>query len=202
MSEEVLNDEMPSAPVAESHEEGGETTAQPIDVPVEASIFDAVPKMGEALPIGTYHMRGELNAEGFTDFKDGTPQEVRDFGKQPYYQVLWKVQQEPLVGRGFMDFVPYVNEETARAAAQGNSTARGIVNDRLWKAKMILEGAGYKPSGAFSFREFLLTNPEMKIQLKVVPRKQKDASGKYVATGENGNQAVHYIPLVMAGRAR
>lgn len=186
-----LEDEMPEVPQTAP----GTVQAEAGDI--DAGIYDDVPKMGEPLPKGTYHFRLDSYTQGTGEAEKDDP---FGFGAQPYFQIIWSCQQEPFVGRSFMDFAPWITPAVARAAVGPNSdpkvaAARSLINKRLWKSKAIVEAAGLKPTGSFSFKNFLDTNPEVKIQLAVKERKEKASDGTYKGTGIQGNSAAAYLPL-------
>lgn len=188
-------DDMPAAPAGTPGE------AVPVDSSGDATMFDGVPTMGEAIPIGTYHFRLEKYSSGLSKveespgvaklFSDGT--KIPD---QPWYQLQWSCQQEPHTGRVFTDFCPWVDKVGRAKAATGDVGGQLLLKDRLWKAKSILEAAGYKPSGSFDIeKDFFGQHPEVKVQLGLQTGKTKDATGKYVEDGSMRNKAVKYLSL-------
>ena len=193
-----LDDEMPQAPLAVAASVGSPEVAFSGDLSTDS--YSKVPEMGEPLPVGTYHFRLDHYTVGWSD----TPTADKDpfaFGAQPYMMLFWACQQEPCVGRSFVDFAPWVNDKTAAAANQTAnpataSEAQKIVNDRIWKLKAIATAAGYKPpqGGGFNAKSFLATNPEIKIALRQKERKEK-VGDKYVGTGKQGNVANEYLPM-------
>lgn len=191
----TLNDEFDDMPPAP----GGVPAV--IDAGGDASMFDGVPSMGDPIPIGTYHFRLEKTTTGKSKveekpgvgktYSNGTP--IKD---QPWFQLFWTCQQEPHTGRSFSDFCPWVDKEARELAKSGDPGAQILLKDRLWKAKAVLEAAGYKPSGQFDIeKDFFSTNPEVKIQLGLQPGKMKDAAGKYVEDGSMRNKAIKYLSL-------
>lgn len=177
--------ELPSAPEA--------TQEASFNTSIDASIFGDVPGLNEPIPAGTKHFRLDKY----------TKKEVEG---QPRFDVQWKCQEEPNVGRVLFDFVPWVNDETLKAAGDPSNVyhqeAKAVIRKRLPRAKEIMAAAGFKPSGSFDFEaDFLSTNPEVKIPVTISERKNKDTRefldngaknpdfGKYtIATGtlQNG----------------
>lgn len=194
VAQQVADDELPSAPIGT----GDATTEVVVDGSFDAADLASVPKLGEPIPIGTYHFRCESFSEGENDPSADKPDEAR-FGKQPYFIPRWVCQQEPHTGRVFgNDFVSWVNQETFAAARSGDKTAQKIIQNRLMAAKDIMEKASYKPTGKSDFKTFLATNPELKIQLSVKERKtyvSAPGGRKLVPTGEMQNNRVKYLPL-------
>lgn len=181
--------DIPEAPAGASAE-----AAASIDSGAVAGMFDGVPDLGEPIPIGTYHFRLAKYAQKWTS---PTEEEKAKGGlPEPYYAVEWHCQQEPHVGRIHFENIPWVRKEMVTAAAAGDPNARKYLNNRLPRAKNIMEAAGFKPTGNFDFEtDFLALNPEIKIQLGLQAAKTKDASGKYVETGSFRNKTVRYYPL-------
>lgn len=183
------DDELPSPP------QGGEAPQIEVDGGFDAADMTAVPKLGEPLPVGTYHFRCESFDQAENDADPTKPDEAR-LGKQPYFQVRWTCQQEPYTGRVFIDFVSWVNQATFAAARSGDKAAQKIIASRLPAAKEIMEKAAFKPVGRSDFKAFLATNPELKIQLGVRERKSRNkANGQLISTGEMVNSRVKYLPL-------
>jgi hypothetical protein len=182
------DDEMPVAP---AHDEPS-TVAAPIDARIEGDAFDEVPRMGDPVPAGVYHVRVRQASGAWSD----------DVPPQPYFQVQLAIQQEPHVGRVVFDNIPWVRPEDIRAASKANpnpyerAQAQKVLNDRLPKSKAIMEAAGYKPTGAFSFKEFLDSGPEFKVQVNIRERKERDGKGGWRGTGEQGNKVQKYLSLV------
>jgi len=58
-----------------------------------------------------------------------------------------------------------------------------------------MEGAGFTPSGKFNFKEFMATQPEMKLQINVKEKKMKGPDGKWVPSGEFTNKVVKHVSL-------
>lgn len=193
----VIDDsEMPSAP---SSEAAGEVVE--IDGSVDGSVFATVHKEGDALPMGTYHFRLSNYTQGWNEFgkddKGKTKEpELESFGKQPYFMVNWVCQQEPHTGRQIPpEFVGWCTPELFKAATEGNRSAAKYVANRLIQALAILEGAEMKPTGSFNFKDFLGTNPEMKLTLGLGAGKTKDQSGKYVNDGRMVNKVLKHVSL-------
>lgn len=189
-------DDMPAAPGVPAG------TAVPVDSSGDADMFEGVPTMGEALPIGTYHFRLEKVSSGANKVEEsaGVAKLYSNGNKisdQPWYMLQWVCQQEPHTGRQFGDFCPWVNKECRDLAKTGDVNAQILLKDRLWKAKAVLEAAGYKPSGAFDIdKDFFSTHPEVKIQLGIQPGKTKDpVSKKYIEDGSTQNKAIKYLSL-------
>jgi hypothetical protein len=175
----MLDDEMPQAPEAAAG-----TPQVTIDDQIDASLFDNVPKMGDALPAGVYSVRLKQFSDAVAD--DGAV----------YFKIQWSVTQEPHVGRVFFDNIPWVSKTDVEQAKAGNPQAQAVLSERLPRSKAVMEAAGFKPSGKFGFKEFMGTNPELKVQVTINERKQKDAKGAWVGTGEMGNKIQKYISLV------
>lgn len=174
-----------------------------------ADLFEGVSSMGDILPIGVYHFRlekfekggggqtpEEAKASGAdvknTHFGDGSPIDA-----QPFYTLQWVCQQEPYTGRIVYDFVGWVSALVVTKAREGDQVARKLLKDRLWKAKSVMEGCGYKPPSSFNLEaDFLGTNPECKIQLGIQEKKVKDPStGQYRSSGEMKNKLIRYLPV-------
>lgn len=179
-----FDDELPQAPT------GGEpATGTAFDDTIDSSTFEGVGKIGDAMPKGTYHFR-----------LDSYTQEVTENG--PYFNIRWKCQEEPQVGRLVFDICTWVSAETVKAAAAGDAQAKSTIGTRLARANSIMDAAGFKPQGKFGFKSFLDTNPELKLTIGISERKKKvegktDSKGKqvYEGTGEMGNNVVKYLSL-------
>lgn len=181
----AFDDEIPSAPGT-----GGAALAVAIDDEIDASAFEGVGKLGEAMPKGTYHFR----LDSFSDQISGEG--------EPYFSLTWKCQEEPYTGRTIpFDNVPWVKQADIAAAAAGDTAAKAKITSRLVRANSLMEAAGFKPTGKFGFKAFLSNNPEVKLTLSLEERKSKsgktDGKGKpvYVGTGEMGNKVVRYLSL-------
>lgn len=186
-TQSIADDEnLPSPP---SGAEAGQSTTT-IDGSFDANDLAAVPKLGEAIPVGTYHFRAESYTEHDQPTNDKTPADELRFGAQPVFWVIWSCQQEPHTGRTFLDFINWVKPEVFAAARGGDKAAQKVLAARLSRAKMVMEGASYKPVGKSDFKAFLATNPELKIQVSLKERKSKG-----VGTGEMANGAVKYLSL-------
>jgi len=174
-------------------------TGAPIDDEIDASLLADVPKMGDCMPAGTFAFRLEKFTEAWTeeDFESG--RKFTDEEKQPLFNLQWRCQQEPHVGRVVFERVPWVRAETIKAANDPQNPARGsaqaIINKALPRAKQIMEAAGFAPTGKFGFRQFLGSNPEMKLQINVAEKKMKDPAGKWVGSGEMKNNIVKHLSL-------
>lgn len=191
-----FDDEIPQAPAGSVDEVPFGQEAQ-FDTSIDASLFDEVPRMGDPVPAGTYHFRLEKYEKRMTE--EG----------QPYFALQWNGQQEPIVGRKVFENVPWILPEDAKDAADPSSVrraeARKILNNRLPKAKEIMEAAAFKPTGQFGFEQFLASNPEMKLVVKV--KERQSATGRmvegkggkqvkeYKGTGEMGNDVVKHLSL-------
>lgn len=120
---------------------------------------------------------------------------------EPYFAMQWKCQEEPLTGRVLFDNVPWVDAKDVvdanNSKSPRQSEAKGILGNRLVRANSIMAAAGFKPTGQFGFRQFLDSHPELKIQVSVAEKKDKNpATGKYdVPTGEMQNRIVKYASL-------
>jgi len=198
-----LDDElMPAAPAPATAAGAPAVVSAPFSGEIDVTAYEKVPEMGEALPAGTYHFRLDSYREGW-----GDPPKPGDalfaYGAQPYFMVKWTAQQEPITGRAFIDFCPWVSDQVAQAAGAGDQAAQAVVTDRIWKLKTIATAAGYKPpaGGRFNAKTFLSSNPEVKISLGVQERKSKNTDGTYSPTGQQGNRANAYLPL-FGGPAR
>ncbi len=183
-------DDMPAAP-------GGEETVA-IDGSGDAEMFEGVEKKGELIKPGTYHFRiSRILAEGASEVKNENKVALSyDNGEkmdpQPWMMVQLTCQQEPLTGRSFGVFIPWVSAKLREKAKAGDSQAKETLRRRLVEAKAMQEAAGFKPAGAYDFkRDFLGSNPEFKVQVGVRKNKQ---------TGEDQNSAVKYFSLVAPGR--
>ena len=181
-----FDNEMPTPPAA-----GEETAVEQVVGAMDAADLTDVREMGEVIPAGTYHFRLDKYNTGWSEPRDSTKNGYisgeETLGKQPWFQLFWKAQVEPHVGRVFTDFCPFVNQETFKAARQGNPVARQILQDRLWKLKSIMSASGMKPSGSFDAIAFLDSHPEVKIVTGIGENKQ---------TKEQQNRAVKYLPLM------
>lgn len=191
-----LDDEMPAAPAGGGAAAALAEAQRTFTGNVDFESYEKTPEMGEAIPVGTYHFRLDSYREGWNNEPKPGEKEFA-FGAQPYFMVKWVAQQEPIVGRAFTEFVPWVSDSVVEAAVAGNSDARGIITDRIWKAKSIASAAGFKPApgSGFNAKTFFATNPEIKISLGLEKRKTKDATGKYVATDQDQNKVNAYLPL-------
>jgi hypothetical protein len=193
--EQIIDDsEMPVAPAEEVKqvEVSGE---------IDASLFDAVPVQGDAMPVGTYHFRLDRYTTGESEPSVKKPERER-YGKQPYFMLLWICQQEPHTGRIIPpEYCGWCTPEVFKAAKEGDSTARAMVAERLMVAKDVMAAAGMKAVGAFNFVEFLGTNPECKLQLGLADANTDSgkvgADGKkvYVKTGMKSNKVLKHISL-------
>ena len=196
MNDELLQDELPSPPPGE---EGAALVSAPIDDSLDASLLTDVPKMGEAIPVGTYAFRLDSFKEGWTTKNYKTGEDLTEGESQPYFALQWKCQQEPYVGRVVFENVPWVRRDTVQDAANAQSPnraeARKLINNRLPRAKEIMEASGFQPTGTFGFKDFLGSNPELKLQLKLKERQQKGPDGKWKGTGEWGNEVQKHLSL-------
>lgn len=192
MEDELMNDELPSPPV------GGAAEGRAVDDELDASLLADVPKMGDALPAGTYAFRLEKFYEQWSEKDMDTGRVLADSEKQPSFGLQWRCQQEPFVGRVVLENVPWVRSEDAKAANDPQNPRRGeakaIINKALPRAKQIMTEAGFEPKGNFGFKQFLASTPEMKLQLNVKEKKQQ-VSGKWVGTGEFKNGVVKHLSM-------
>lgn len=187
MEDELLVEDLPSPPA----------TQEAISDEIDAALLTDVPKMGDAIPVGTYAFRLESFKEAWTSEKDG--KKLKEEERQPYFALIWKCQQEPHVGRVVFENVPWLRKEDVKDAADQASPRRGearkIINNRMPRAKEIMEAAGFNPTGNFGFKSFLGSNPELKLQLKLKERQAKGPDGKWKGTGEWGNEVARHISL-------
>lgn len=186
-----LDDDLPSAPAAEA-------VVETLDV--AGDVYGTVPKMGEAVPAGTYHVR--LHSYQKAQYEDG-----------PVYSLQWRIQEEPHTGRVFFSNCAWPTKEDILTANDPElppgvkQAAQKRVVDRLVVAKAIQEAAGIAP-GSMPFEDFLATNPEMRIQISITDKKERvkddlgndvlDQKGqpKWKSTGEKKNKVQKYISLV------
>lgn len=182
----MFEDELPQAPTTTGEDVNFSTT-------MDAGLLADVPGMNDPIPAGTKHFRLDRYKK------------VIDKENQPRFDALWKCQEEPHVGRVMPDYIGWVDDKTIAAAGDPSNPfcqeARQLIKKRLPKIKAIMKGAGYTPTtGKFDVEaDFLATNPEVKIPVTVVPRKNKDERdtvggmpnpdfGKYtISTGEMQN---------------
>jgi hypothetical protein len=180
----AFEDELPQAPTG-----GTQTEVVDFGSEIDASAFDGVGKLGDAIPAGTYHFRLDTQTKGKN--KNG-----------PYYSIQWKCQEEPYVGRIAFDTITWLDQETLGALKAGPSNpgfsnAKSTANSRLVRANSLMEAAGMKPVGNFNFETWLNTHPEVKLTLSLREKKLKDdKSGEYtVPTGEMQNNVSKYVAL-------
>jgi hypothetical protein len=163
-----------------------------IDGSGDAGMLDGVPEMGEPIPIGTYHFRLSKYEAKQTIPDPTKPVETPEF----YYALQFTCQQEPYVGRIHFDNCAWVRKETRQAALAGDPEARTLLNNRLVRAKALMEAAGFKPTGTFDFeKDFLATNPELLIQIGLQEGKTKSPDGKLISSGSFRNKTVKYVPI-------
>jgi hypothetical protein len=204
MNPDMMEDELPQAPAGGTS--GGDVAVTMASVP--ADMYDAVPKMGDVMPAGTFHFR--LDRYSKVSYEDG-----------PVYSLTWRCQEEPHTGRVVFANCPWpkasdvalANDPDAPKGARAE--AQKEVSKRLVVSKAIQEAAGIRP-GSMDFEEFLGTNPEVKITERVTGKKAlkgvADAmKGEYVNdagkvvdkagqllfedTGEQKNIVVKYLSL-------
>lgn len=193
MDDELMYDELPSPPPGEA------SVKAAIDDAFDASLLADVPKMGEAIPAGTYDFRLDSFTEGWSTkewHKDGTYTDLPKGEEQPYYRLTWRCQQEPYTGRVVWENCPWVKSQDVKDANSDSprkAEARRIINNRMPRAKEIMTAAGFTPTGKFGFKDFLKTNPEMKLQLRLKARKAKDANGVYQPTNDWDNEVQKHI---------
>ena len=160
MEDEILQDELPSPPSPAEN--------STIEDTLDASLLTDVPKLGEAMPAGTYAFRLDSFKEAWTTKNSKTGEDLAKEDQQPYFAVQWKCQQEPHVGRVVFENIPWVRTQDAKDANNFESPRRAeakkTLNNRLPRAKEIMEAAGFTPSGNFGFKQFLGSNPELKLQ--------------------------------------
>lgn len=199
MNPTITDDEMPSPPpVGTAGHVEGETPEASFTSEIDASLFDDVPKKGDAIPEGTYHFRLE-------SFKKKETASGKNKG-QPFFEMQWKCQEEPHVGRVVFENCPWVSKEDISAAIDPTSPlrqeAKARINRRLPNAKEIMEASSFKPTGKFGFEEFLASHPEQKLQLKLKERQSKtdkvdkDGNPVYKGTGEMGNEVQKHLSLM------
>jgi hypothetical protein len=197
------DDELPSAPA------GGAAAVEVLMAEVPESTYADVPKMGDVIPSGTWHFR--LDRYTLQAYEDG-----------PVYSLQWRCQEEPHTGRVMFSNCAWPTAEDVRTANDPDAPkgakveAQKRVNDRLVVAKALQEAAGLKP-GTKSFKEFLDSHPEIRIQTTITAKKKLKSvadpdkgesvnnAGKVVDsrgqlmfedTGEQKNKVVKYISLV------
>lgn len=156
-------------------------------------LLEEAPKLGEALPAGTYSFKMGGYKEGWNEPNKDDPNELL-LGKQPYFQIFWDCTEEPHTGKRFVEFVQYINKLTIVEANKGNPVAVALVKKNLSRVKDIAVAAGY-PQKGFDFKAFAATKPEVKIQLSLKEKKEKTATGELKATGEQVNFAIRHVSL-------
>lgn len=186
-----VDDELPAPPSGPQAAQ----SAEPISGAIDGALLGDVPKLGEALPIGTYHFRLDRYSESWAEpDKSASPEELL-FGKQPQFLLFWSCQEEPHTGQPFVDFVEWVSPDVLKMAAERNQSALKLLRTRLARAKAILQAAEYPIVGQLDYKTFLSSHPEIKIQLGLREGKQKTSSGELVPTGEMRNRPIRYISL-------
>lgn len=197
--QDVLRDEFDDIPQAPA--DG--TPAEVAVGDIEGSMLGDVPKMGDPIPIGTWHFRADGYSKGATAQKDKDGNQRKfddgsDVPPQPWFMIQWICQQEPHTGRRFGDMVNWIDPTVAAKAQAGDSVARQLIKNRCVAIKAIQDAAGWKPAGKYNLEnDFLSKNPEVKIQLGIRPGKAKNpVTGKYdLDSGEMQNRAIKYVPL-------
>lgn len=190
IEDELIEDELPSPPSG--------AAAEGFDDSFDASLLADVPKMGDALPVGTYDFRLEKFEESWKTKeydKQGNERDLPQSDWQPYYKLQWKCQQEPHTGRMVFENCPWVRPQDvsdANTESPRKAEARKLINSRMPRAKEIMEAAGFTPTGSFGFKQFLATNPEMKLQLKLKASKIKK-DGKLENSGGFVNEVVKHV---------
>jgi len=174
-------DEIPPPPLAAEDQGAPEGEELTPSATIPSSLFDVIPKGGEPLPRNVYHFRLHSYTKEHTD-------------GGPYFTLEWSCQQEPYVGRRAFENVSWVDEEVIEAALRGDTDALQIVKNRCWKAKEVMDAAGYKAT-SYSFEDFANTNPEQKLSLDLEEIKRKDEKGMLRPTGEFRNKVTRHIAL-------
>lgn len=181
MNPELDDDVLPQAPASTGQ-------AAPVETAdVDASVYDSVAKMGDVIPAGTFHFR--LDSWQKANYEDG-----------PVYSITWRCQEEPHTGRVVFSNCPWPKREDIDAAKNPTHPdrvgAQQRVSQRLVTAKELQTKAGVKP-GTMPFEEFLNTHPEMKLQISVTAKKERqpDGSFKNAESGEMKNKIQKYLEL-------
>lgn len=186
----VADDEMPLAPAVAN---GDDTVANEMNISgeMDADIVATGVEGGDPLPPGTYHFK-LVSYE-----KVGKPNDDGQ-GADPYFAITYECQDPRFPKRKTFDNVTWVRPFDLAGARAGDPAAQEKCKKRLGKIKALQTACGFKPSGKYDvMADFLDKQPEVKIQLSVKERMQKDANNKYtVKTGIMDNNVVKYFPVM------
>lgn len=193
MAEEL---DLPTPPPPSSMPPGEGSNDGSCNAEIDESVYAGVPDTAPVLEKGISEFRVESFTEGVAA---GTG--------EPYFNITLTCQSEPNVGRKIFDFIQWVKKEDADDAKNVNSprnaAARAILKERLWKSRQMMGAAKFKPSGAVRFKDFLSTNPVVRVQHKTKPRQEKTGrtdpkTGKDIYEKTSELQAVvdKYLPIV------
>lgn len=157
-----LDDELPLPPTGD-----GEAPEVQFSTMMDASLLSDVPGLNDPIPAGVKHFRLD------------TYKKTIDKEKQPRFDIIWKCQEEPNVGRILRDYVGWVSAEMIAAAQDPSNPqcqeGRALIRKRLPRVKEIQSAAGFKPSGQYDVEaDFFAQHPEVKIPVTVSERKNKD----------------------------
>lgn len=197
MSEAVDNkvpfgdDEMPAAPAVEGSTDVANHTVA-IDAEMDSGIVEQAIDLGQPVPIGVYHLRLVKYEVKGTPADDGQ-------GPQPYFSCEFEILNDPkFAGRKLFDNITWVRGIDRKKANMGDPEAQRTCQNRLGKIKQFQQEAGFKPAGTYNVQtDFLDKKPEVKAQVGVKERKQKDSAGKYtISTGQMDNTIIKYLPVM------
>ena len=187
-------DEMPAPPTAAA----ASTEAEPIPTEFNADVVAEAYGRGEAFPAGTFHFRLDGYSEGWGNEGSDEKNKLSHLGNQPYFMLQWVCQQEPYVGKRYLQFLGWVNAETMKLAEKKDSQALGFAKERLGDVKTLMIGCNYKPHGRSDLKTFLESHPEAKISLTIRERKIK-INGVLTPTGEMVNNVQKISPVYSRG---
>jgi hypothetical protein len=185
----MVDDEMPAAPV---HEGSDDVPFDTIEVSgeMDASLIAEAVETGDALPHGMYpfkllsfEKKGKINEDGK--------------GPDPYFAITFECTDPKYLKRKVFDNVTWVRACDLAGARAQDPEAKEKCRKRLGKMKALQAACNFKPTGSYDvINDFLVKQPELKIQVGQKERKVKDAAGKYtISTGRIDNDVIKYFPL-------
>jgi hypothetical protein len=188
----IEDDEMPLAPPTEGSTDTPPEGGLEFSSKMNFDLIKDAQSLGEPLPVGTYHFKLDKYEKRGKPNDDGQ-------GPDPYYALSWKCQDPRFSGRMYWENVTWVRDVDFQAAMAGDAAARSKCLKRLVNMKDLQAACGFKGVGDYDVeKDFLDTMPEVKIQLKLVEKKDKDPrTGAWtVSTGQMKNDRVKYYPVM------
>lgn len=191
-TEELLDDEMPTAPAQDDSVPFGSNDQVVIEDSMDMEEDVKTAEDFNALyPKGVYHLKLRSYTQSSFPNDDG-------HGADPQYGLLWEIVSPPkYAGKTYIDNLPAVREYDLKLARMGDPDAKRKKEGRYAKTRNLIEALGWNLPRNFKLKTDVLDkNPEVNAEIIETDKKKFDEeSGKWVKSGEKKNKINKFMKL-------